>query len=252
MRILVTAVATLALSLAFVFAYPDVAIKPGELSRGHARLSRDCLRCHTLGSGVPVENCTSCHKLADIGRVTTAGAALPDPAKPRVLFHQSLSNPDCAACHVMHATARAKRMPVKFQHGFLAADVRSGCAACHRDQRPRDSLHQQVSGQCAACHSTDGWRPATFDHDKYFRFDRNHPSRCDTCHSGANFKEYSCYQCHEHSPQRIAAKHLEEGIRNFEQCARCHRSGNAEESEHEGREGGREGGSEREGEEDLD
>lgn len=251
MRLLVTAAATLGLSLAFAIVYPDIAIKPGELSQGHASLKRDCLRCHTMWGGATKANCITCHKLADIGRVTTTGALLAVSEKPRVLFHQSLSNTDCSACHVIHATERARRTPVKFQHDLLNPDFRNGCIACHGVQRPRDSLHQQVTAQCSACHSTSAWRPATFEHDRYFRFDRNHPSKCDACHTSANFKEYTCYQCHEHSPQRIAAKHLEEGIRNFEQCARCHRTGNAEDSEHEGREGGRGGGAERE-EEDRD
>jgi hypothetical protein len=41
--------------------------------------------------------------------------------------------------------------------------------------------------------------------------------------------------CHEHSPSRIASEHLEEGIRNYNNCIKCHRSA----SEHgEGREDG--------------
>ncbi len=248
MRLLVTAVAALGVSLAFAIVYPDIAIKPGELSQGHANLKRDCLRCHTMWGGATEANCISCHKLTDIGRVTTAGVLLPVSEKPRALFHQSLSNTDCSACHVIHATERARRTPVKFQHDFLNPDLRKGCSACHSGQRPRDSLHLQVTAQCSTCHSTSAWRPATFEHDRYFRFDRNHPAKCDACHTTPDFKEYTCYRCHEHSPQRIAAEHLEEGIRNFEQCARCHRTGNAEESEREGREGGRGGRSEREDE----
>jgi hypothetical protein len=71
-----------------------------------------------------------------------------------------------------------------------------------------------------------------FDHIAYFRFDRNHPSNCNTCHLKAyDFSEYTCYGCHEHTQPRIAAEHLEEGIHEWENCAKCHLTGDADDVE---------------------
>ncbi|MEW6130157.1 MAG: cytochrome c3 family protein [Acidobacteriota bacterium] len=277
MKSLIAIISTLVFSLAFIFAYPNWAIKPGVLSNAHQRLNKDCLACHTPLQGATAEKCIFCHKPADIGRITTTGVALARAGKS--LFHQSLANSDCTGCHTLHTSARGKRATEKFKHNFLKEAAKNNCASCHQMQKPADSLHQQVGAQCvvchqttgwrvvsfdhqrlagqnscvfchqknkpadplhqqigddcAKCHSTTNWRGATFEHTAYFRFDGNHPSTCNTCHVNTkSFSEYTCYGCHEHTPANIAAEHLEEGIRNYENCVNCHRSGNADEAEH--------------------
>ena len=74
-----------------------------------------------------------------------------------------------------------------------------------------------------ACHKTEAWKPATFDHNKYFALDRDHEATCETCHKNNDYSRYTCYGCHEHSQAKIRAKHVEEGIQNFENCVECHR-----------------------------
>ena len=291
MRLLIATVATLVLSLVLAVTYPDVMIKPGQLSEGHRSLDRDCLRCHALTQGASAANCLRCHHLVDIGRRTTAGAPLPATGSRKVAFHASLANTDCMECHTVHASAR-HRQEVVFQHDLLAVADRQNCGACHlrekpadrlherlragcvschntrgwrpasfdhasltaasnclschQQDRPEDELHRQGSGSCGTCHGTRAWRPATFDHARYFRFDANHPADCRVCHTDSrSFAAYTCYGCHEHAPARIAAEHREEGISNFEDCARCHRSGEGDEAEGRGRWEGR-------GEEDED
>src|SRR3546814_13592537 len=50
-----------------------------------------------------------------------------------------------------------------------------------------------------------------------------------------NYKQYTCYGCHEHQPTKIITKHREEGLTNIENCVRCHRSAHGEAAgEHEG------------------
>ena len=68
------------------------------------------------------------------------------------------------------------------------------------------------------------WKPATFDHARYFRLDRDHAVACATCHVGNDYARYTCYGCHEHTPARVRAEHAEEGITAFEHCVECHRS----------------------------
>ncbi|HEX7185835.1 MAG TPA: class III cytochrome C family protein [Thermoanaerobaculia bacterium] len=239
MRLLIATVATLVLSLVLAVTYPDVMIKPGQLSEGHRSLDRDCLRCHALAQGASAANCLRCHHLVDIGRRTTAGAPLPATGSRKVAFHASLANTDCMECHTVHASAR-HRQEVVFQHDLLAVADRQNCGACHQQDRPEDELHRQGSDSCGTCHGTRAWRPATFDHARYFRFDANHPADCRVCHTDSrSFAAYTCYGCHEHAPARIAAEHREEGISNFEDCARCHRSGEEDEAEGRGRREGR-------------
>jgi len=49
-----------------------------------------------------------------------------------------------------------------------------------------------------------------------------------TCHTGNDFKRYTCYGCHEHTPANVRAEHEKEGIRDFENCVECHRSADEE------------------------
>jgi hypothetical protein len=46
-----------------------------------------------------------------------------------------------------------------------------------------------------------------------------------------DYASYTCYGCHEHSRSKIRAEHIEEGIRNYENCVECHRSGDEDEAE---------------------
>lgn len=201
----------------------------------HASLANtDCMECHTVHASVRHrreiafqhdllaaavrKDCGSCH----LGE------------KPADALHQRLQV-GCASCHSTGAWR-----PASFDHGSLTSV--SNCISCHQADRPDDELHRQASDTCGTCHGTGSWRPATFDHARYFRFDANHPATCRTCHTDSrSFATYTCYGCHEHAPARIAAEHREEGISNFQDCSRCHRSGEEDEAEGRGR---REGGEE--------
>ena len=48
-----------------------------------------------------------------------------------------------------------------------------------------------------------------------------HWNTCRTCHE-TSLSTYTCYGCHEHTPQNVIPKHSEEGIRDLTNCARCH------------------------------
>lgn len=38
------------------------------------------------------------------------------------------------------------------------------------------------------------------------------------------YRRYTCYGCHEHSPESIRRRHIEEGIRDFKTCVDCDRN----------------------------
>lgn len=221
------------------FAYPHLMIEPGRLIPGHKQLDTDCFACHAPFGGATSERCIACHKPAEIGRLTTKGQLIAKPltATP---FHQKLVSRDCVACHSDHAGVKLYRRQGRFNHALLSKDARDSCQACHKS--PADPLHRQITGNCTQCHSQEKWTPATFDHDKFFVLDRNHNARCVTCHERNDYSGYTCYGCHEHSPGEVRRKHIKEGIRSFDNCVECHRSGDEHDirggrGEHEGRHG---------------
>lgn len=225
-------VASLLAILALVLWYPEPMLSPGPLMKAHAELSGDCFACHQPLFGSTSAKCVGCHEPDRIGLFTTRG--VPIDAKP-VRFHQELLEQNCMACHTDHAGHDARRALSDFSHELLKSPTREQCGSCHR--KPEDSLHRGARENCSSCHSTTAWMPATFDHDRYFLLDREHKVACNTCHVKDRYKTYSCYGCHEHTPARIRAEHVEEGIPDFENCVECHRS--ADEPEKHGRGGQR-------------
>jgi len=224
--------------IAFAFFRPDIMVAPGQVRPAHAAIANDCFACHEPFRSAAPGRCLACHKLADIGRVTTQGLPVRQRAKTAV-FHQALTAPNCMACHSDHAEPRlTRRVEKPFEHGLLKPVLGAECSGCHVP--PDTPLHRQNRANCSTCHSNRAWKPASFDHGRYFVLDGNHAAACTTCHAGSTYASYSCYGCHAHQPAQILAKHAEEGIGNVENCVRCHRSANGEGSE--GREGGERGG----------
>jgi hypothetical protein len=100
-------------------------------------------------------------------------------------------------------------------------------------------MHRNLKVECGQCHQGKAWKPASFDHNKYFVLDRDHETACDTCHKNKDYSRYTCYGCHEHSQAKIRAEHVEEGIPNFGNCVECHRDPRVEPDKPGGRERGR-------------
>jgi hypothetical protein len=203
------------------FAYPHLMVGPGKLIPGHQPLETDCFACHAAFTGAASSKCVSCHQPADIGRRTTQGAPVLKPLTSTP-FHQELVSQDCVACHSDHAGVKRYRLKGHFDHALLKQETNNQCQACHKS--PTDALHQQISGNCAQCHSQQKWTPATFEHSKYFVLDRDHSTTCVSCHVRNDYSRYTCYGCHEHTPTNIRREHIEEGIRQFDNCVECHRS----------------------------
>ena len=228
-----------------------------------------CTECHALADvglkttkGVPIpartvkvsfhqelveQDCMSCHsdhqgpKLTKRSRKPFTHALLKAAVKdqcsschvaPKDAVHRGMKL-ECSQCHGDQAWR-----PAHFEHKLLAAAVLDRWEGCHN--APADRLHRQIQGTCKTCHQTNAWKPATFDHDKYFVLDRDHQTTCETCHKNNNYSAYTCYGCHEHSEAKVRAEHLEEGIRDFQNCVECHRDPQVEPEE-----GGRRNGTDR-------
>lgn len=226
---------TLLLGSGLALLTPRTALLPGPMVAGHAGLVNDCLACHAPFRGAPESRCAACHAPDSIGLARTVRPAGWEPRPGLAGLHRSVQATDCMACHTDHAGADPASATREFEHEALADAERARCAACHDGNRPDDGLHTQAANDCAACHTTRAWTPADFEHQQFFVLDRDHDVRCATCHDQpGTFRAYTCYGCHEHTPENMAREHREEGVRNLADCARCHRSAD----EHEGGERG--------------
>lgn len=213
---------------------PHLMVSPGKPIDAHAELATDCFACHTPFLGSRAAKCIACHKTADIGLKTTKGLVI-DKEKKNVGFHQKLIEEDCVACHSDHRGVKAFRPISRFSHNLLQSSLQKQCDSCH--STPTDALHQKIKGNCVQCHNNEAWTPASFEHEKYFRFDRDHDAECKVCHTDNDYSRYTCYGCHEHSRSKIREEHVEEGIANYEECVDCHRSANEDEAKRKWRSG---------------
>lgn len=180
-----------------------------------------CMECHTDHKGADASKAFKTFRHASLTAalrnrcITCHKDQIPE--NPLHLHAQG----NCSGCHTTK-----KWKPATFDHKQLAASIKKECIGCHKADRPNDNLHRQSDANCAACHGTNRWKPSTFNHNRYFRLEGDHRASCRTCHTApGDYKKYTCYNCHEHSPSNIAAEHREEGIYRYDNCMKCHRNG---------------------------
>lgn len=201
--------------------------KPTVKTSFHQELTEhDCMACHSDHAGPRLSQRSRKPFSHELLKPATRQRCDTCHAAPKNKLHQALKLP-CAQCHKTQGWK-----PASFDHAALAPPELSRCDSCH--QPPSDSLHRQVKGSCAQCHRAQAWKPASFAHDKLFVLDRDHDTACVTCHQADDYRRYTCYGCHEHTPANVLAEHREEGVTDLANCVRCHRSAD----ENEGRGGG--------------
>ena len=184
----------------------------------HAEVA--CGECHVdLTFRETPEDCFSCHAMDDA--------------------HGGQFGVDCGSCHTAESWEQVNfdhaltTFPLTGKHlevectGCHADGVYAGtateCVACHEE--PQFHLGLFVAS-CGDCHTIDGWTPAQFSGGHTFPITHGEGggSSCRTCHADS-LSTYTCYGCHEHTPDNIASKHLEEGISNYNDCIACHPTG---------------------------
>ena len=225
------------------------------------RFGQDCARCH---SAVDWEQAEFDHSLTDFpleGRhdgVACQECHLQDrfEGTPQDCYschaqddaHAGEFGRDCEGCHTPSSWQEADFDHSQTDFSLTGAHLQVTCEGCHQegvfagtsqecaDCHAEPQFHRSLfPSTCADCHSTDAWRPARFDQAHIFPIDHGESgwNDCQVCHPDA-LSAYTCYGCHEHDPGEIASKHRDEGISNFENCARCHPTGLKEEGESEG------------------
>lgn len=211
--------------------------------RSHAELGRQCGACHEApwSRDRMDERCLECHD--DIQQ------AMRDTANTHGRVRDVTA---CVSCHSEHQGADASA----FQPGRLgplheALDFaltgghrRVACDQCHKGAKDRagyakaprtcigchreDDRHRGQYGEnCASCHSTRRWGDTNFAH-QIFPVDHGAKGRgkCGSCHENpADYKQYTCYTCHEHSREKVAEEHRGMRGQNIEDCVQCHRGG---------------------------
>ena len=197
--------------------------------------NQSCTSCHTDHKGLKptLQTGSFNHDMLPITDKNNCAGCHP---KPIDKIHASISM-SCNACHNYKGWKNA----VSFNHDQLQVADKNNCISCH--PKPTAANHQAFEGNCSQCHSTSKWLPASFEHSSYFQLDGNHNAKCEVCHTNNNYKQYTCYGCHEHSESNLRGEHNEHGIYELNNCISCHKSG----SEHEGGErgeGGEKGGRE--------
>jgi hypothetical protein len=197
----------------------------GQQPREFVSTPTACASCHLadfqaaknpdhVRLGFPRE-CEGCHSVASSNwRGGAFGANFPHPASfPLTGAH---ARTPCASCHV----------------GSRFAGTSRDCVSCHRADFDRaTNPNHRAAGfptDCASCHATSAFRPASFDHERFFPIASGEHAGipCATCHvSPANFRAFDCTSCHRR--ERMDDEH--DDVRGYQYqspaCYRCHPRG---------------------------
>jgi hypothetical protein len=142
----------------------------------HQQINADFMNIHLQAYG---ENCLACHDGVDTYNHNF------DHSKVAFQLTGKHAPLDCPACHTgARSIDDMKATP-------------QDCSSCHA----KDDAHQgQLGTDCGACHTTNGWTPASFDHAKSkFPLTGAHASiTCNQCHLNNVFTPLptDCYSCH--------------------------------------------------------
>ena len=93
------------------------------------------------------------------------------------------------------------------------------CVSCH----PDPAFHKRLFGtDCATCHNTTAYSPATFNQAHTFPLNHGRADSCKSCHP-TSLSAYTCLTCH--NAAQTAARHEVTDISQIADCVRCHANG---------------------------
>ncbi len=212
------------------FAQFDHGCTEFPLTGKHAGLA--CAKCHAPPEyKLAAKSCVDCH------------------AEPKVHFGKFGTN--CRQCHSTE-TWKAPQLDQKKLVGFdhsktkfplTGAHTKVACVSCHKTSQFAGTATSCVSchadppvhrgkfgTDCKSCHNTQTWREATFANH---RFPLHHGGgkqnkACSVCHQDtSDYRQYTCYGCHKHEPEKTAQKHrkLQLTATELAACTKCHPTG---------------------------
>lgn len=200
-----------------------------------AHVTASCEECHSDGQYAGRStDCFACHD------DDFAGADNPNHADGEF-------DHDCTECHSTIGWS-----PAAFDHDtytdfpLIGAHKTANCAECHTDEKYVDtssecySCHQndfegadnpnhaeaELDHNCAMCHSTEAWSPATFNHDENTDFPLTGAHltvSCEECHIDGLYNNASsdCFACHDDDYEEVDDPNHLEGQFDHN-CAICH------------------------------
>ena len=152
-----------------------------------------CSDCHVdPHKGAFPQHCETCHTTAGWKKLVPAFGF--DHAKTRYPLLGKHATVSCSACH---ANGDFKK-PLAF----------AKCMDCHVDIHKGQFLERAMKGECAECHTVEGWKPSLFgvkEHalSKYPLEGKHARVGCGKCHMPAgretiyNVKFANCTDCHK-------------------------------------------------------
>lgn len=159
-----------------------------------------CYTCHQKDDahqGQYGQDCSACHTPDGWDQVTF------DHSKTAFPLTGAHLQAQCTQCHV--------------GHGFKGLSTE--CVSCHAEP----AYHLGLFGTaCSSCHTTNAWSPAQFTGPHQFPMGHGDANGCRSCHP-STLAMYTCYTCHDQTETN--EKHREEGITSFQDCMRCHPTG---------------------------
>ena len=180
-----------------------------------------CSDCHADDiSKFDLQTCDTCHRQMDLGFMTA---------------HTLSFGSTCLDCHDGVDSLVSNLDHNKFSFEIVGKHDGLGCVKCHTNARGLDdfqatlrdcqSCHRKDEPHegrygfgCADCHSENGWKPATFDHNlSVFILEGEHVKiACESCHQNGMFVGTlsDCYSCHQ--------KNDEHEGQYGTNCAVCH------------------------------
>jgi len=231
----------------------------------------DCKQCHTIYGWEPANfdhnltsfpltgahlntNCNSCHEQGYANTPTECFACHQQDYNSAQDPNHVAGNysTDCTICHSTTAWEPAqidhnltgfpltgKHIEATCQecHASGYTNTPTDCYACHQQDYDNSTNPNHLAAlfpiTCEDCHTTNGWTPATFDHDGlYFPiYSGEHAgewNQCSDCHEvPSNYTVFTCISCHEHNQIDMDDKH--QGIQGYiyesNACLSCHPDG---------------------------
>ena len=209
-----------------------------------AHVAVDCQECHIDGQfdGTSTE-CFGCHEDDYEG--------VDDPSHVEGQFDH-----DCTTCHSNEAWT-----PATFDHDntdfpLVGAHVNVSCQECHADGQfegtttecfgchegdyegvdDPNHIENEFDRDCSACHNTEAWSPADFDHDETdFPLTGAHRHvDCAECHVDGQFAgtPSECFDCHEDDYNNARYQgSTHRGARFPHDCEQCHNTNDWEDAD---------------------
>ncbi len=186
-----------------------------------------CEHCHVGSRRVSkMQACGSCHEDRHAGRLTDPCTTCHTPrtwAPDRTLDEHRRTRFPLVGAHAAQACRTCHRRAA--QGDFR--DARPACENCHLDTVRERAPHPPHVGvafltRCDRCHGADEWRPAHFDHNRFWPLTGRHRSTaCSGCHQAGQFAgtPRECAACHEGEQASAVVDH---GTFDDSDCGRCH------------------------------